>query len=180
MKNIDDPDENNVPKKADNAAEKGENVPKKADNATEKGERPPWRTAEYAAWSLGDKANRSGRPPGAQNSVTYIRKRLKELGFDWVAEAVKRYNDPKTPQQSKDYTLNLIVSRLAPTLKSMEIKDTTEKAVLPPQFNIVAIPVPNLEAQNDLVTITHEPSINHSDIVSNTIDNDNGTIDDSP
>jgi hypothetical protein len=162
MKNVDDPD--------------GDNAEKEPIKALE---RPPLSTREYIEWSMGDKANRSGRPSGALNSANTIRKRMKELGFDWVEYTINRLLDPKTPDASRDYLTNLLASKIAPTLKSMEIKDTTERAVLPPQFNIVAIPVPQ-PIENDLVTITHEPSIDHSDIVSNTIDNDNGTIDDSP
>lgn len=62
-----------------------------------------------------------GRPKGFPNGATKLRLELEaKHGFDWLAEAVKRFRDPATPNASKDYCLGLIVDRIAPKLKAVE------------------------------------------------------------
>jgi hypothetical protein len=65
-----------------------------------------------------------GRPVGFENAgrkYNNIGKALEELGFDWLAEAVNRFHDPRTPNASKDFCLGLITDRVAPKLKSIEV-----------------------------------------------------------
>ena len=61
----------------------------------------------------------------------------KKMGFEPLVEAINRYRDPKTPNASKDFCLGLVVDRLYPKLKSVEVRtdQTNAQQVL---INIVA------------------------------------------
>lgn len=90
----------------------------------------PKSLANLQKWQPGQ----SGNPNGHRRDA---RKEADDLGFFPIKEAVARYRDPKTPNASKDYCLGLVMDRVFPKLKAIELKGGAD-ALSQVLINIVA------------------------------------------
>ena len=91
----------------------------------------------------------TGRPPGSVSASTAIRKELERLGFRWVEECVKRFRDPQLPNASRDYALGLLVDRVAPKLKAVEVSSMSGDHLQQIMINIVAGVNPDNDPQTE-------------------------------
>lgn len=66
------------------------------------------------------KKGEGGRQVGAKSKFKTTAETLRQLGFDPLKEAVRRFRDPEIPNASQDYCLGLIMDRLHPKLKAVE------------------------------------------------------------
>lgn len=100
-----------------------------------------------------------GKPHGAKSHMKPTAKRLEELGFDWIAECVNRFRDENLPNASRDYALGLLVDRVAPKLKAVEITGAGGSELGRISINIIpatAIPQPVLDVTPEAVAIAHD------------------------
>ena len=96
------------------------------------------------------KPGQSGNPSGRVTNAERLGKQLNELGFDPILEAVRRYRDPRTPNASKDFCLGLVMDRVLPKLKSVEVKRdnaTTQTIINILSGNVPVVAQPIIDAQ---------------------------------
>jgi translation elongation factor EF-G len=106
-----------------------------------------------------------GNPGVQRHSVVALRQTLKDLGFDPMTEAVKRFRAQDTPHQSKDAMLKLIIDRVMPTLKSVELTGEAAKNIGQQYvFQIMAEPMPT--QSNAQSSIQSQPIVSTQSIES--------------
>ncbi len=90
-----------------------------------------------------------GRAFGSKNRITDAIQIMNDNNFNPIQEAINRYRDPKATNGTKDIMLTLLIKRVSPELRSIEMTGKDGTTLVP---TVIRMSAPEVKPIGDDIT----------------------------